>query len=694
MKPKAFTLKRINVAILLLAGTSLAPAAARAVDLMAAETTWNSPDGPVTMWGFFNDTGDCATVPGAWTTAPVLTGTPGSSLTINLRNCLAEPVSIIIPGQPTTFTPEYSAPDAQGRRRVTSFTHATAANGGTGVYTWSNLNSGTFLYQSGAHPAKQIHMGLYGALKVGTYANTSEEVTLLFSEVDPSLHNPPAAANPLNYTPKYFLINGQIAPTITAGDTLAPTALRMLNAGLDSRVPALNSGYMAVVGEDGNAYPYPRQQYSAHLPAGKTVDALWQPTEAGDHKIVDRMLSGAMLTLAVSPGGDAPAAADDAYTTDEETTLNVTAPGVLANDDPDVTAQLTTDPANGVVTLNADGSFDYTPNTNFFGDDSFQYKVNDGVYDSVQPATVTITVNNLPDAPIAVADTYEVGANGVLDVVSPGVLDNDSDPDQQLLTVAQTTPLNPLVTLSPDGAFTYAAGVIGTDSFIYELYEDGVASGVTARVDINIVSPNTAPVATDNSYTTVTDTAVTGNVISDDTGMGIDSDAEGDALTIAGNTEPTSGQLTIDMQGAFSYTPNIGFTGADSFEYTLSDGNGGTDLAVVDITVSGNSAPVAVEDYPASITWNSLASFINIVANDTDVDNNLANPSGDVTADRITLTTGSQTTRRGSVAVVDNGVLYTPRTNFRGTDTFNYTVTDLAGETSNEVTVRINVIRP
>ncbi len=99
----------------------------------------------------------------------------------------------------------------------------------------------------------------------------------------------------------------------------------------------------------------------------------------------------------------APTATDDAYATDEDTPLTIAAPGVLANDsDPDgdpLTALLASNPANGTLTLNADGAFTYTPATNFSGSDSFTYTANDGALDS-NPATVTITVNPTNDAPV------------------------------------------------------------------------------------------------------------------------------------------------------------------------------------------------------------------------------------------------------------------------------------------------------
>ena len=88
------------------------------------------------------------------------------------------------------------------------------------------------------------------------------------------------------------------------------------------------------------------------------------------------------MTINVAAVNDAPTAAADEYTTDENTVLTVAATGVLANDiDPDgdtLSAILVTGPTSGTLTLNADGSFTYTPNTDFSGTDSFVYKANDG----------------------------------------------------------------------------------------------------------------------------------------------------------------------------------------------------------------------------------------------------------------------------------------------------------------------------
>src|SRR5206468_158916 len=153
-----------------------------------------------------------------------------------------------------------------------------------------------------------------------------------------------------------------------------------------------------------------------------------------------------------SLGNAAPVAAVDTYATNEDTTLNVTAPGVLINDtDADgnpLTATLVAGPSHGTLTLNATGAFTYTPvanfngtdtftytpATNYSGSDSFAYKANDGSADS-NVATVTLTVTPVNDAPVAVNDSYSTNENTTLTVGAPGVLFNDTDADNDGLSV-------------------------------------------------------------------------------------------------------------------------------------------------------------------------------------------------------------------------------------------------------------------
>ena len=615
MKNKTFKNKLFSLAFLL-AGFGVAPAS-YAVDLMAVEGTWTPAGGtPITMWGFTTGT-VCPEAPVNWDVGPQLTDTDliAGDLTINLRNCLSESVSIIIPGQPATFTP-VTMVDGSGRTRITAFTNEAAPNG-TASYTWTGVKPGTYLYQSGSHPAKQVQMGLYGALTIGSYPGVHDEVTLLYSEIDPVLHSPATAATPLGYHPRYYLVNGSESQSFpTAGDTNHPTLLRFLNAGLDFHVPSLNNGYMSLVAEDGNVYPFTKEQYSANLPAGKTIDALWHPTSAGDYVIYDSRGHGMDASLTVVVAALQPVATDDLYGIGEDGILDVAAIGVLGNDTDALSVALTVPPASaslvsstssGSLALLADGSFTYTPNADFNGTDSFTYKANDGTQDS-NTASVSITVTPGNDAPVA------------------------------------------------DAGGPY-----------------------TATIDV--------PVTLDGTGSSDIDVA--------------------DTLTYAWDFGDFTPAGTGDMSG-HSYT-TLG-----SYTVTLVVNDGTVDSAAVTATVeviaAVNTAPVAAED-TFEVLRNSLANNLDLSNNDSDADSNLCidptivDPLFDnsiacndliaiLPAAQITITTGATTTRGGSVTVITNGVNYVPKRNFRGTDTFNYTVTDLDGDVSNEVTVRVNVVRP
>ena len=188
----------------------------------------------------------------------------------------------------------------------------------------------------------------------------------------------------------------------------------------------------------------------------------------------------------------APVAVNDSYTT--AAALTVAAPGLLSNDtDADgnaLTAIKVANPANGTVTVNANGGFTYTPTAGFSGTDTFTYKVNDGLVDS-NTATVSITVNVAANhAPVAVNDSYTVNQGQTLTVAVPGVLGNDTDADGNALTATLVSnPSNGTVTLNSNGSFTYTpnAAFAGTDSFTYAA-NDGEAASNTATVTISVTA--------------------------------------------------------------------------------------------------------------------------------------------------------------------------------------------------------------
>ena len=195
----------------------------------------------------------------------------------------------------------------------------------------------------------------------------------------------------------------------------------------------------------------------------------------------------ATVTITVNPVNQPPVAADDSSTTNEDTPLTVAAPGVLANDaDPDgdpLTAVLATGPANGSVTLSADGSFLYIPVGGFSGTDSFTYRANDGTVDS-NPATVTITVNAVNHPPVA-ADGSVTTNEDTAAAVTLSASDPDGDP---LRYSVLTGPSHG--TLSGTGAdrtYTPAANYNGPDAFTFTA-NDGTADSNVATVSITVVA--------------------------------------------------------------------------------------------------------------------------------------------------------------------------------------------------------------
>jgi VCBS repeat-containing protein len=207
------------------------------------------------------------------------------------------------------------------------------------------------------------------------------------------------------------------------------------------------------------------------------------------------------MRINVNPVNDAPVATNDSYAVNEDGTLNVGAAGVLANDTdidgPALSAAVVAGPSNGSLTLNANGSFSYTPNANFNGTDSFTYRASDGSFLS-NIATVTITVNAVNDAPVAVADAYAVAEDGTLNVPAAGVLANDSDIDGPALSaVLVGGPSNAATfALNANGSFSYTptANFNGTDSFTYRA-SDGSLQSAVVTVTITVNPVNDAPVA-------------------------------------------------------------------------------------------------------------------------------------------------------------------------------------------------------
>ena len=372
-----------------------------------------------------------------------------------------------------------------------------------------------------------------------------------------------------------------------------------------------------------------------------------------------KLTSTGTVHVTITPVNDAPTAVNDAASARSGVPVDI---AVLGNDtDPDrdlLTVAVGT-PGHGTATVN-NGVVNYVSARDFIGSDSFSYTITDG-HGGTSSATVTVSVT-VDHPPVTIRDLATTPQGTPVTVA---VLANDYDPDGDPLTALPgfTTTAHGSVTFNGQMAtYTPQAGFVGEDGFLY-----GASDGIWGTKGFVVVtvteSANVAPVAVDDTVTTREDHPVTIDVLSND----INPDGP---LQVAQVGTPAHGTVTLPIAADSSlnpitYVPYAGFSGVDSFSYTITDG-AATSTATVTVTVAPNVPPVGVED--TATTRQNTPVAIDVVANDTD-------PSGDE------LFVGSYQVYSdwgGTVAMdPETGFLvYTPAAGFVGVDSFLYSVTD------------------
>lgn len=183
------------------------------------------------------------------------------------------------------------------------------------------------------------------------------------------------------------------------------------------------------------------------------------------------------------------------------------------------------------------------------------------------------------------------------------VLANDTDPDGNTLSIEAVSAASfGTVLINTDGTLTYIpdADFFGTDSFTYTVTDNLKGGTDTATVTVTVTPVDgDAPVAVDDTASTDTDAAVTIDVISNDV------DPDGGVITVTSADGATNGTIVINGDGSVTYTPDAGFEGTDSFDYTITDSDGLTDTATVNIDVL--AAAVAPPDYVQAITFEGFS---------------------------------------------------------------------------------------
>ena len=415
---------------------------------------------------------------------------------------------------------------------------------------------------------------------------------------------------------------------------------------------------------------------------GYTPQAGYLGQDSFQYEVSDGITYSNTATVSISVIGHAPVANPVSYKLTQDQTLQVTSGGVLANDsDPDgysLTASVVTGPTHGSLTLNANGTFTYTPTTGFIGTDTFVYAASNGALSST--ATATLTVQALP--PTAQNASYSLIHDRTLTVsVANGVLSNDSAPDNETLTAALVAgPSYGTLIFQSDGSFVYTPSThyVGQDSFTYQAIAAGAVSS-PAIVTLNVTDQ--APVASALSYSLLHDrpysVGAAQGVLSGAT------DADNDPLTALVLTGPSNGTLVLNSDGSFTYTPNAGYVGQDSFQYAVSDGITTSNTATVSLAVIDHSPVANPGAYTLTQDQTLQVSSGGVLADDSD-------PDGDsVTA---SLVTGPA---HGSLTLNPDGTFtYTPTTGFIGIDSFIYAASDGILTSNATVTLTIQALPP
>ncbi len=355
-----------------------------------------------------------------------------------------------------------------------------------------------------------------------------------------------------------------------------------------------------------------------------------------------------------------PVAQSSSYTTDENKAVPVALKATDADGDA-LTYTITTNPAHGTGTLSGTApNLVYTPSTNYYGADTLTYSVSDGVF--TDTGTINLTVNHVNQAPVAqnISATLNENTSTNLTLLA-------TDVDSPTLNYSITTqPQHGTLTGSgTNRVYTPATNYYGTDTFTYSVSDGQLSATATGTITVNHV--NQAPVAQNVSATTNENTPTNIPLIA--------TDVDSSTLTYTITAQPQHGTLT--GSGAnWVYTPATNYNGADTFSYSVSDGQLSA-TATGGITVNHvNQAPVAQN--VSATTNENVAASVALVATDVD-------------GDPLTYSVTTQPLH-GTLSGTGANLTYTPAVNFYGQDQFSYTVSDGSLTSSATATLKVNQV--
>jgi Bacterial Ig domain/Cadherin domain/PQQ-like domain len=381
--------------------------------------------------------------------------------------------------------------------------------------------------------------------------------------------------------------------------------------------------------------------------------------------------------LAVNPVNEAPTITAANFDGVQDTELSET----ITASDPEgdtVTFTQTSEPSSGsMMAFAANGNFTYRPNTGFVGTDSFTITASDG--ENEITATISITIfeeEPTNEPPTITSGNFE--GNQDTDLIATITA---SDPEGDTVTFTQTSEPSSgsMVAFSANGDFTYRpnAGFVGTDSFTITASDGSneIAATITLNV-LEVIPPNEAPTITSANFEGNQDTDLIATITA--------SDPEGDTVTFTQTSEPSSGSMmAFSANGDFTYRPNAGFVGTDSFTITASDGS--NEIAA---TITLNVLEVIPPNEAPTIT---SANFEGNQDTDLIATITASDPEGDT----VTFTQTSEPSSGSMMAFSANGdFTYRPNAGFVGTDSFTITASDGVNEIAATITLNVLEVIP
>ncbi|WP_180932560.1 tandem-95 repeat protein, partial [Vibrio parahaemolyticus] len=421
----------------------------------------------------------------------------------------------------------------------------------------------------------------------------------------------------------------------------------------------------------------PSEQGSVDIVDGKLV---FTPAENfnGEATITYIVTDGdltdeAKVTVTVTPVNDSPVAVDDTTSIQEDTAVTI---DVLTNDTDVDGDKLSIESASvpkeqGTVEV-VDGKLVFTPAENFNGDAEITYTVTDG--ELTDEAKVTVTVNPVNDAPTIKVEAVESITEDAVstDTVVATLTVRDTDTPEDQLTVSLENNSNGYFVLVGNEVKLTQAGVDAVnndelnlkDLTISASVSDGVNPTANDSDSLIVNRVNDAPVAKDDIATTQEDTAVTIDVLPND------SDVDGDKLSIQSASVPEAQGKVEIVDGKLVFTPAENFHGDAEITYTLTDG-ALTDQATVNVTVNAvNDTPVVesnLADQTLAEDFTPYTIDLNTAFSDVD------NVDGELTF--------SVSGNSNVLVSIENGIAtISPTADWNGSETLTFTATDPSGE--------------